>query len=167
MDMNDPLPFLEVNQRLKALEQRAMQLAAPASKQPFSKQKGKLPWPVSGKLTQHFGAVRNADITWSGWLMQAVEGLHVHSIHHGRVIFSDYLRGYGLLVIIDHGEGYMTLYGYNETILKNTGDWVAPGDVIATVGDSGGQSEAGLYFELRRGAKPENPRRWVTKKPGS
>ena len=72
----------------------------------------------------------------------------------------------GLLVIVDHGEGYMTLYGYNETILKHTGDWVAPGDVIATVGDSGGQQQAGLYFELRRGTKPENPRRWVTRQPG-
>jgi murein hydrolase activator len=151
---------------LKALEQRAMQLAAPASKQPFSKQKGKLPWPVSGKLTQHFGAVRNADITWSGWLMQAAEGLHVHSIHHGRVIFSDYLRGYGLLVIIDHGEGYMSLYAHNQVLLRETGDWVKPGEQIARVGNTGGQADHALYFEIRHNGKPTNPKAWLASKAG-
>ncbi|PHS75305.1 murein hydrolase activator EnvC family protein [Porticoccus sp.] len=151
---------------LKALEQRAMQLAAPASKQPFSKQKGKLPWPVSGKLTQHFGAVRNADITWSGWLMQAAEGLHVHSIHHGRVIFSDYLRGYGLLVIIDHGEGYMSLYAHNQVLLRETGDWVKPGERIARVGNTGGQADHALYFEIRHNGKPTNPKAWLASKAG-
>ena len=72
----------------------------------------------------------------------------------------------GLLVIVDHGDGYMTLYGYNETILKSAGDWVAPGDVLATVGDSGGQAQPGLYFEIRKGTRPLNPRRWVTRRPG-
>jgi septal ring factor EnvC (AmiA/AmiB activator) len=90
----------------------------------------------------------------------------VRSVYHGRVAFADWLAGMGLLVIVDHGEGYMTLYGYNETILKDAGDWVAPGDVIATVGDSGGQAESGLYFEIRRGTQPLNPRRWVTRRPG-
>ena len=71
----------------------------------------------------------------------------------------------GLLVIVDHGEGYMTLYGYNETTLKSAGDWVAPGDVIATVGDSGGQTRPGLYFEIRQGTKPLNPRSWISKQP--
>jgi septal ring factor EnvC (AmiA/AmiB activator) len=151
---------------LKALEQRAMQLAAPASKQPFSKQKGKLPWPVSGKLTRHFGAVRNADITWSGWLMRAAEGLYVHSIHHGRVIFSDYLRGYGLLVIIDHGEGYMSLYAHNQVLLRETGDWVKPGERIARVGNTGGQADHALYFEIRHNGKPTNPKPWLASKAG-
>jgi septal ring factor EnvC (AmiA/AmiB activator) len=72
----------------------------------------------------------------------------------------------GLLVIVDHGDGYMTLYGYNETILKSAGDWVAPGDVLATVGDSGGQPRPGLYFEIRQGTRPINPRLWVTRRPG-
>mgnify|MGYP003663907300 FL=1 len=151
---------------LKALEQRTMQLAAPASKQPFSRQKGKLPWPVSGKLTQHFGAVRNTDITWSGWLMQAAEGLDVHSIHHGRVIFSDYLRGYGLLVIIDHGEGYMSLYAHNQVLLRETGDWVKPGERIARVGNTGGQADHALYFEIRHNGKPANPKAWLASKAG-
>jgi septal ring factor EnvC (AmiA/AmiB activator) len=81
------------------------------------------------------------------------------------VVFADWLAGMGLLVIIDHGEGFMTLYGYNETILKTGGEWVAPGDVIATVGDSGGQQQASLYFEIRQGTRPVDPRRWITKRP--
>ena len=138
------------------------------SEQPFSEHKGKLTWPVAGTLRHDFGQPRVGDnIKWNGVVLGAPRGREVRAVYHGRVAFADWLAGMGLLVIVDHGEGYMTLYGYNETILKNTGDWVAPGDVIATVGDSGGQSESGLYFELRRGAKPENPRRWVTKKPGS
>ena len=79
------------------------------------------------------------------------------------MIFADWLVGMGLLVIVDHGEGYMTLYGYNETTLKTAGDWVAPGDVIATVGDSGGQTSTGLYFEIRHGTLPLNPGSWVSK----
>ena len=84
---------------------------------------------------------------------------------HGRVAFADWLAGMGLLVIVDHGEGFLTLYGYNETTLKSAGDWVAPGDVIATVGDSGGQAQTGLYFEIRQGTSPVNPRAWVSRQP--
>ncbi|MDH3777415.1 MAG: peptidoglycan DD-metalloendopeptidase family protein [Gammaproteobacteria bacterium] len=138
------------------------------SEQPFSEHKGKLTWPVAGPLLHDFGQPRvGGSIKWNGVVLGAPRGREVRAVYHGRVAFADWLAGMGLLVIVDHGEGYMTLYGYNETILKNTGDWVAPGDVIATVGESGGQSEAGLYFELRRGTKPENPRRWVTRKPGN
>jgi septal ring factor EnvC (AmiA/AmiB activator) len=138
------------------------------SEQPFSEHKGRLTWPVAGTLRHDFGQPRvGGRIKWNGVVLAAPRGREVRAVYHGRVAFADWLAGMGLLVIVDHGEGYMTLYGYNETILKDTGDWVAPGDVIATVGDSGGQPQAGLYFELRRGTKPENPRRWVTKKPGS
>lgn len=137
------------------------------SEQPFSAHRGKLTWPVAGALVQDFGQPRvGGRIKWNGVVLAAPRGREVRAVYHGRVAFADWLAGMGLLVIVDHGEGYMTLYGYNETILKNTGDWVAPGDVIATVGDSGGQPQAGLYFELRRGTKPENPRRWVTRRPG-
>lgn len=138
------------------------------SEQPFSAHRGKLTWPVAGTLVHDFGQPRvGGRIKWNGVVLAAPRGREVRAVYHGRVAFADWLAGMGLLVIVDHGEGYMTLYGYNETILKNTGDWVAPGDVIATVGDSGGQPQAGLYFELRRGTRPENPRRWVTKRPGS
>jgi septal ring factor EnvC (AmiA/AmiB activator) len=137
-----------------------------SSEQPFSELRGKLTWPVAGTLVHDFGQPRAGGIRWNGVVLAAPRGREVRAIYHGRVAFADWLAGMGLLVIVDHGEGYLTLYGYNETILKDTGDWVAPGDVIATVGDSGGQSQAGLYFELRRGKKPENPRRWITRRPG-
>jgi septal ring factor EnvC (AmiA/AmiB activator) len=137
------------------------------SEEPFSTHKGRLTWPVAGTLLHEFGQPRvGGSVKWNGVVLAAPRGREVRAVYHGRVAFADWLAGMGLLVIVDHGEGYMSLYGYNETILKNTGDWVAPGDVIATVGDSGGQSQSGLYFELRNGTKPENPRRWVTRTPG-
>jgi septal ring factor EnvC (AmiA/AmiB activator) len=138
-----------------------------SSESPFSEHKGRLTWPVAGLLVHDFGQPRVTDrLKWNGVVLAAPRGHEVRSVYHGRVVFSDWLAGLGLLVIVEHGEGYMTLYGYNETTLKNTGDWVAPGDVIATVGDSGGQSRTALYFEIRRGTRPLNPRKWVTRRPG-
>ena len=138
-----------------------------SSEAPFSQHKGKLTWPVAGTLIHDFGQPRvGGDIKWNGVVLAAPRGREVRAVYHGRIAFADWLAGMGLLVIVDHGEGYMTLYGYNETILKNVGDWVAPGDVIATVGDSGGQQRSSVYFELRRGAKPVDPRQWVTRRPG-
>ena len=138
-----------------------------SSEDPFSEHKGSLTWPVAGTLLHDFGQPRVSDrLKWNGVVLAASRGREVRSVYHGRVIFADWLAGLGLLVIVDHGENYMTLYGYNETILKNTGDWVAPGDVIATVGDSGGQNQSSLYFELRRGTQPLNPSQWVTRRPG-
>jgi len=137
------------------------------SEQPFSTHKGRLTWPVAGTLLHDFGQPRvGGSVKWNGVVLAAPRGREVRAVYHGRVAFADWLAGMGLLVIVDHGEGYMSLYGYNETILKNTGDWVAPGDVIATVGDSGGQPQAGLYFEVRKGTRPLNPRLWVTRQPG-
>jgi len=139
-----------------------------SSEQPFSQHKGKLTWPVAGTLIHDFGQPRvGGKIKWNGVVLAAPRGREVRAVYHGRIAFADWLAGMGLLVIVDHGEGYMTLYGYNETILKNAGDWVAPGDVIATVGESGGQSQPSVYFELRKGTKPVNPRQWVTRRPGS
>lgn len=137
------------------------------SEDPFSQHKGRLTWPVAGRLIHDFGQPRVSDrVKWNGVVLAAPRGREVRSVYHGRVVFADWLAGLGLLVIVDHGEDYMTLYGYNETILKNAGDWVAPGDVIATVGDSGGQNQSALYFEVRRGTRPLNPRHWVTRQPG-
>jgi len=137
------------------------------SEEPFSEHRGRLTWPVAGTLLQDFGQPRvGGRLKWNGVVLAAPRGREVRSVYHGRVAFSDWLAGLGLLVIVDHGDGYMTLYGYNETTLKNAGDWVAPGDVIATVGDSGGQAQPALYFEIRKGKQPVNPRRWVTRRPG-
>jgi len=139
-----------------------------SSEEPFAEHKGRLTWPVAGALTHDFGQPRaGGQLKWNGVVLAAPRGREVRAVYHGRVAFADWLAGMGLLVIVDHGDGYLSLYGYNETILKNTGDWVAPGDVIATVGDSGGQQQAALYFEIRRNTRPVNPRNWVTRQPGS
>lgn len=137
------------------------------SEEPFRSLRGKLTWPIAGGLVRDFGQPRAGGLKWNGVVLSAPRGREVRSIYHGRVVFADWLAGMGLLVIVDHGDGYMSLYGYNETTLKSAGDWVAPGDVIATVGDSGGQQETGLYFEVRQGTKPMNPRSWVSRQPGS
>lgn len=137
-----------------------------SSEEPFSTFKGRLTWPVAGRLLHDYGEGRSSgQLKWNGVVLAAPRGREVRAVYHGRVIFADWLAGMGLLVIVDHGEGYMSLYGYNETLMKSPGDWVAPGDVIATVGDSGGQTQAGLYFELRHGTKPVNPRTWVSRQP--
>jgi len=136
------------------------------SEEPFSEHKGRLTWPIAGNLLHDFGQPRaTGSVKWNGVVLAAPRGREVRSIYHGRVVFADWLAGMGLLVIVDHGEGFMTLYGYNETTLKRAGDWVAPGDVIATVGDSGGQQQTGLYFEVRQGTRPVNPRSWVSRQP--
>jgi septal ring factor EnvC (AmiA/AmiB activator) len=138
------------------------------SEEPFTALRGRLTWPVAGRLVHDFGQPRaGGQLNWHGVVLAAPRGREVRAVYHGRVVFADWLDGMGLLVIVDHGEGFMTLYGYNETLLKATGDWVAPGDVIATVGDSGGQSQASLYFEIRQGTTPVNPRRWITRNPRS
>ncbi len=136
------------------------------SEEPFSALKGQLTWPVAGRLLHDFGQPRaGGHLKWNGVVLAAPRGREVRAVYHGRVVFADWLAGMGLLVIVDHGEGFMTLYGYNETTLKSAGEWVAPGDVIATVGNSGGQQQASLYFEIRQGTRPINPRTWVTKRP--
>lgn len=149
---------------LKSLEQGIAKLSLPATDKPFKVRKGKLPWPVSGRLSKYFGSTRNANIRWNGWLLKAKEGTPVKAIHHGRIIFSDYLRGHGLLIIIDHGDGYMSLYAHNQVLLKETGEWVLPDEPIARVGNTGGQNDHALYFEIRYNGKPTNPKRWLAKK---
>ncbi|WP_415885577.1 murein hydrolase activator EnvC family protein [Neptuniibacter sp. QD37_6] len=126
----------------------------------FKQLKGKLPWPLKGKVKQNYGTVRN-NIRYDGIWIQASEAQSVKAVHHGRVVFSDWLRGYGLVLIIDHGSGYLSLYGYNQSLLLETGDWVAAGDTIATAGQSGGRTQTGLYFAVRYKGKPSNPKSWL------
>lgn len=136
----------------------------PASNQPFSKLKGQLPWPTSGKVLHTFGSPRVANkVRWQGVLIGAPEGHPVHAVHQGRVVFADYLRGQGLLLIIDHGSGFMSLYAHNQSLFKNLGDWVNAGEQVASVGLSGGQRSAALYFELRYKGAPTDPRPWLKK----
>jgi septal ring factor EnvC (AmiA/AmiB activator) len=127
----------------------------------FPDQKGKLEWPIDGRIITSFGKPRGqTGKRWSGVVIESKRGEDVRSIARGRVAFSDWLRGYGLLVIIDHGDDYMSLYGHNESVFKDTGEWVEAGDIIASVGDSGGQLRTGLYFEIRDKGKPVNPVKW-------
>lgn len=127
----------------------------------FAKRRGRLKWPVQGRVKRLFGKSRQAaNLKWNGVLIPTKEGRDVRAVSHGRVAYSDWLRGYGMLMIIDHGDGYMTLYGYNQALYKETGDWVEEGEVISTVGRSGGQKKSALYFEVRVNGKPSNPARW-------
>ena len=137
------------------------------SESPFAELRGKLTWPVAGRLLHDYGQPRSGGIRWNGVVLAAARGSEVRVVYHGRVVFADWLTGMGLLVIVDHGDDYLTLYGYNETLLTNPGDWLAPGDVIATVGGSGGRSTNGLYFELRHATRPIDPHTWITRTPGS
>jgi septal ring factor EnvC (AmiA/AmiB activator) len=128
---------------------------------PFAKRRGGLGWPASGGFSVRFGQSRGVGgVRWQGVVIDATEGRDVHAVSHGRVAFADWLRGYGLLMILDHGDGYMTLYGYNQTLNKEVGDWVEEGEAIASVGRSGGNAQAGLYFEIRHRGRPVNPARW-------
>lgn len=151
----------ELQKILQTLEEEVVNLELPRDYQPFGRARGKMHWPTKGNHLNRFGSYRKgSSLKWQGILIAASEGSDVKAIHHGRVVFADWLRGAGLLLIIDHGDGYMSLYGHNQSLLAETGDWINAGDVIATVGNSGGQQRAGLYFEIRRNGQPTDPRRW-------
>ncbi|MBS0569632.1 MAG: peptidoglycan DD-metalloendopeptidase family protein [Proteobacteria bacterium] len=132
-----------------------------AGAEPFADLRGKLPWPLRGRIAEHFGAGAGGGQVSQGVLIAARNGSEVRAVSHGRVVFADWLRGYGLLLILDHGDGYLSLYGYNETLLKDVGDWVDAGTVVATSGDSGGRPTPGLYFELRYRGKAIDPLAWL------
>ena len=147
---------------LEALQEALAELDTPASYVPFSEAKGQLPYPVRGKPSSRFGDQRNSgNMRWRGWLMPAREGVDVTAIHYGRVVYSDWLGGHGLLTIIDHGNGWLSLYGQNRSLQREVGDWVGPGDTIAQVGSSGGADFPGLYFEIRHNGEPVNPGIWL------
>jgi septal ring factor EnvC (AmiA/AmiB activator) len=132
-----------------------------AGDESFASLRGRLAWPLQGKVVSGFGASDESGRRSSGLLVAAKAGSAVHAVSHGRVAFADWLRGYGLLLIVDHGDGYLSLYGCNEALLKDVGDWVDAGEAIATSGASGGQKTAGLYFELRAKGQAVDPRAWL------
>ncbi|NGZ87548.1 murein hydrolase activator EnvC family protein [Duganella aceris] len=140
-------------------EDIALAPAAPAGA--FSSLKGQLRPPVNGKLAAKFGAKRGDGPSWKGLFIKAAEGADVRSVAGGRVVFADWLRGFGNLIIVDHGGQYMSIYGYNSALLKRAGDIVKAGDPIASAGNSGGNEESGLYFELRHQGTAFDPAGWV------
>lgn len=129
---------------------------------PFASARGKLPWPVNGRLIARYGTPRGDDARtkWDGVLIGAQAGSQVRAVHGGRVVFADWLRGAGLLVILDHGNGYLSLYGHNQSLLASAGDVVKAGEAIATVGTSGGQNTPALYFAIRQNGRPSDPAQW-------
>jgi len=137
----------------------------PVDDKPFGDLKGHLPWPIKGTFSARYGTSKNqGDLTWKGVVIKADYGTPVRAISYGRVAFADWLQGFGFITIIDHNNGYLSLYGHNQELYKQAGDWVEAGEVIATVGDSGGQRESGLYFELRQNGSPINPAAWCSLK---
>ena len=131
----------------------------------FEAMKGKLRLPIRGELSNRFGAQRaSGGPTWKGLFIRSAGGQEVRAVASGRVVFSDWLRGFGNLLIVDHGQGYLTIYGNNESVLKQVGETVRGGDIVATVGASGGNAESGLYFEIRYKGKPFDPMSWVSLK---
>jgi septal ring factor EnvC (AmiA/AmiB activator) len=146
-------------EKLVADLRRALKDLPPGAGQAFEKVRGKLAWPTGGKLVARFGQSRGGGLKWNGVMIAADRGSEVRALYEGRIAYSDWLPGMGLLLIIDHG-GYMSLYAHNEQLFKAVGDRVESGEVVATVGDSGGRSQPGLYLEIRRGAAPVDPVPW-------
>ncbi len=133
----------------------------------FDGLRGRLPWPASGRIVSRFGAPKLGNLLWDGVMISAPEGREVRAVHHGRVAFADWLRGFGLLLIVDHGDGYMTLYGHNQSLFKEVGDWVEVNEPVALVGSSGGRERAGVYFGIRYQGRAVDPAKWCRRPSGS
>ena len=146
-------------EKLVADLRRALKDLPPGAGQAFEKVRGRLAWPAAGKIVARFGQPRGGGLKWNGVMIEASRGGEVRALYEGRVVYADWLPGMGLLLIIDHG-GYMSLYAHNDQLFKAVGDRVEGGEVVATVGDSGGRSQPGLYLEIRRGATPVDPVPW-------
>ncbi len=161
---NDRLRTLQQNrQSLETLVQQLKRQPIITTPPPlgFAKLQGHLPWPLNGTIAEHFGAsIEDSNLQSSGVLINTPENTPVHAIYPGRVIFADWLKGFGLLVIIDHGQNYMSLYGRNDALMVKTGDTVGWGQIIAKAGSTGGYNKSSLYFEIRHQGEPINPERW-------
>ena len=151
----------EMQLLVEELRRSISNLSLGDQQQPFAGLKGRLPWPAEGRLRNGWGGkVGLGDLSWEGVTIAADMGSDVRAVHHGRVVFSDWFSSSGLLMIIDHGDGYMSLYAHNQALFKDVGEWVSSGEVIAAVGNTGGQGEPGLYFEIRHNGSSENPSAW-------
>ncbi len=149
---------------LEDMQRSLNDIPADLGGKPFGKLAGKLPWPVEARISTGYNSRREGALRWQGVIFNAAPGTPVRAIHSGRVVFADWLRGYGLLTIVDHGNGYLTLYGYNQSLLREVGEWVSAGDSLALAGNSGGNRTNGLYFEIRHRGKAVNPTRWCNQR---
>ena len=147
---------------LREVEEAIANIPSPTETEPFKQRRGKLDWPAQGRLVAAFGgSMAQGHLRRNGILLNTGEEAEVRSVHYGRVVFSNWLRGFGMLTIVDHGDGYMTLYGHSSSLLTSPGDWVRAGETIALAGRTGGTQDPAVYFELRHNGKPENPIRWL------
>jgi len=153
-------------EKLIADLRKALQNVPVAKQAPFEPLRGKLPWPVQqGKVLARFGQPRaGGSLRWQGMLIGTDRGARVRAPFAGRVAYADWLPGMGLMIVLDHGGGYLSLYGHNEEVFRKVGDPVAAGDVIGSVGDTGGHNQPALYFEVRRGREPVNPENWLQRR---
>lgn len=154
----------ELEQLLKNLARSLRDAPQPVPSGAFAALRGKLSWPVSGKLLAQFGQQRTQGVRWEGVVIGTERAAEVRAIAAGRMVYSDWLPGLGLLAIVDHGSGYLSLYGHNDALRRSVGESVAAGEVIASAGDSGGSSRPELYFEIRQGGKPVNPAPWFRRR---
>jgi septal ring factor EnvC (AmiA/AmiB activator) len=150
----------DLEQLLKELNRSLKSVPPPETASAFGRLRGQLPWPVAGRMTAAFGDTRASGVKWDGLVVATERGAPVKAVSAGRVVYADWLPGLGLLAIVDHGEGYLSLYGHNERLYKAAGESVAAGEVIAAAGDTGGRPEPELYFEIRRDGRPVDPRPW-------
>jgi len=150
----------DLERLMKELDHSLKTVPPPDNATAFGRARGQLSWPVAGHLTAQFGAKRASGVTWEGVVIATEHGAPVTAVAAGRVVYADWLPGLGLLVIVDHGEGYMSLYGHNDRLLKAVGESVSAGEIIAAAGDSGGRASPELYFEIRRGGRPVDPAPW-------
>lgn len=139
---------------------RAVQRFPPDNNTEFGRLRGKLAWPVQGRLIARYGETRGGSVKWDGVLLSVERGAEVRAVYSGRVIYADWLPGLGLLTIVDHGDGYLSLYGHNDRLFKAVGERVSSGEPIAAAGDSGGRQQPELYFEIRKSGKPVDPGPW-------
>lgn len=146
---------------IKQIAEAIVNIPPPEQLTPFSATRGHLPWPVSGKPLNKFGSTySDGNLHRQGVLLAADVGSPVRSVHPGRVVFADWLRGSGLLVVVDHGEGYLSLYANNQSLVKKKGDWVNRGEALATAGANGGMDTPGIYFEIRHNGEAQDPASW-------
>jgi septal ring factor EnvC (AmiA/AmiB activator) len=153
-------------EKLIADLRKALENVPVARKAPFEPLKGKLPWPVqSGKVLARFGQPRaGGSMRWQGMLIGTDRGARVRAPFEGRVAYADWLPGMGLMIVLDHGGGYLSLYGHNEEVYRKVGESVAGGEVIGSVGDTGGHNQPALYFEVRKGRQPVDPEIWLQRR---
>lgn len=154
----------KLEELLAAVKRAAADLALPSNYESFISRKGQLSWPLKGRVAHIYGSRRSGELRWEGWLIGAKAGDEVKAVHQGRVVFSNYLRGFGLLVIVDHSDGYLTLYAHNQELLKDTGDWVQSNEILSRAGDTGGLDKPALYFEIRKDGNPADPKSWLGKR---